>query len=379
MARDISKRISRLQNRRSGMDRYLALDESARVEVLADSMAEERWQRRVTADKPNTRYALGAMQEVGPDQTQISLTTAERVGQQLEKGFSARGRLVEFKLQGSVPLNVHIRRYSDVDLLTLDRGHLTFDAGGILAQRGYYTRSDETSLERLLKVRAEAETILSAAYSAAKIDKSGGKAINVSGGSLARPVDVVPSQWYDTAAWQASQQEHDRAVTILNKSVPTTLHNWPFLHIKRVTERCNLSFGGTRKAIRLAKNVKCDAEADGTTINLPSFDIAGLMYHANLPMLQAGAVYELAILAETQRWLDVLSRNQSQAESLKTPDGTRAIIDSAAKFQGLINLSKEIDDLLIEVAREQAPWIGQAPSFETCRNVLLSLVIAEAA
>ena len=120
MARDISKRISRLQSRRTGMDRYMALDEAARVEVLAKSMAQERWQKRASADKSYTRYALGAMQEVGADQTRISLDTAERVGRQLEQGFAAKGRSVEFRLQGSVPLNVHIRRYSDVDLLFAD-------------------------------------------------------------------------------------------------------------------------------------------------------------------------------------------------------------------------------------------------------------------
>ncbi|WP_016747537.1 hypothetical protein [Rhizorhabdus wittichii] len=380
MARDISKRISRLQNRRTGMDRYIALDEAARVEVLAKSMTQERWQKRASTDKSYTRYALGAMQEVGADQTRISLDTAERIGRQLEQGFAANGRSVEFRLQGSVPLNVHIRRYSDVDLLTLDQGFLTYSNLGILAQQGRYVYpTEERSVERLLKLRRDAEEILKAAYPAAVVDTSGSKAINVSGGSLARPVDVVPSHWYDTVDWQLSQQEADRAVTILDKNVPRTLDNWPFRHIQKVTERCHMTLGGTRKAIRLAKSVKCDAEVDGVTIHLPSFDIAGLMYHADQTLLVAGARYELAILAETQRWLDQLSRNRAQADALRTPDNTRAIIDSPAKFNGLVNLSKEIDDLLVEVAKEQAPWIGLNPSFDSCRNVLLNLVIAEAA
>src|ERR1700761_8617331 len=127
MARDISKRISRLQERRSGTDRAYALDEAARADALVKSFVPDRWQLRASADKPYTRYALGAMQEVGPDQTRISLESAERGGRQLESGFSANGRSVEFRLQGSVPLNVHIRRYSDVDLLTLDQGYRTYD------------------------------------------------------------------------------------------------------------------------------------------------------------------------------------------------------------------------------------------------------------
>jgi hypothetical protein len=65
----------------------------------------------------------------------------------------------------------------------------------------------------------------------------------------------------------------------------------------------------------------------------------------------------------------VRGANRCQAKSLKTPDGTRAIIDSPAKFQGLINLWREMDDLLIEVAKEQAPWIGQTRSL-TGRSAL---------
>lgn len=175
------------------------------------------------------------------------------------------------------------------------------------------------------------------------------------------------------------QREADRAVTILDKSVPRTLDNWPFRHIERVTEVCKSTLGGVRKAIRLAKNVKCDAEADGTTIALPSFDIAGIMYHADKSLLTAGAVYELAILAEAQRWLDHLYKNRSYAETLKTPDGTRCIIDSPAKFEGLTQLSRELDDLLREVAKEQAPWLGANPTLEACRAVLQALLITDAA
>ncbi len=379
MPRDISKRIGRLQNRRTGMDAASALDEAARADAVFKSMANEKWQVRASTSQPYTRYALGAMQEVGPDQTRISVETAERVGRQLEKAFSSKGRSMDFRLQGSVPLNVHIRRYSDVDLLTLDLGFLTYAPAGALSLKGRYTASSETSVSRLVKLRTEAEGILRAAYPAATMDTRGSKAIKLSGGSLARPVDVVPSHWYDTYDWQASQRAADRAVTILDKSVPRTLDNWPFRHIEKVTERCDATLGGVRKAIRLAKNVKCDAEADGSQIDLPSFDIAGLMYHADTTALIIGYIYELAILGETQRWLDYLYHNRSYAEALMTPDGTRRIIDTQAKFEGLTQLSIEFDDLVREVAKEQAPWLGAEPTLEACRSVLSSLKIADAA
>jgi hypothetical protein len=112
------------------------------------------------------------------------------------------------------------------------------------------------------------------------------------------------------------------------------------------------------KAIRLCKNVKSDAQDDGTEINLPSFDIAATMYHADIAALRVAAGYELAILAEMQRHLDALARNSDQARTLLVPDGSRRIFDTEAKLNGLLTLSIEMDDLLKEVAKEQDYLIG---------------------
>jgi hypothetical protein len=79
------------------------------------------------------------MQEVSPDYTRISIETAERVGRQLDAALTVTGLSVEFRLQGSVPLNVHIRGVSDVDLLNLDVGFLTYATIGVRSQQGYYT------------------------------------------------------------------------------------------------------------------------------------------------------------------------------------------------------------------------------------------------
>jgi len=191
---------------------------------------------------------------------------------------------------------------------------------------------------------------------------------------LARPVDVVPSHWHDTVEYQTSGQEHDRGVKILDKKLARDIDNLPFFHIKRVRDRCGLTSGALRKSIRLCKNVKADAERDGQQIALPSFDIAATMYHADLPALQMGAVYELAILAETQRHLDMLARNQEDAKKLLVPDGSRPIFDTAEKFQGLVRLSIEMDDLVREVGKEQSAALAHfaEPSLYESRTAIAS-------
>ena len=358
MARDINRRIQQLRTRRGGLDRVSKMSMDAQLQARTDSIIEEGWQKRATS-QPNTRYALGAMQEVTPEYTRISIETAERVGRQLATGLTAAGLAIEFRLQGSVPLNVHIRGVSDVDLLSLLTGFLTYTMIGIRSQQGYYNSpTTQTSLGALWNLRTEVEKILKDKFPAATVDISGGKAVSIAGGSLARPVDVVPSHWFDSAAYQASREPHDRGITILDKKIPETVDNFPFLHIKRVGDRCDSALGNLRKSIRLCKNVKADAESEGTGISLPSFDIASAMYHADSDALRLGSVYELRVLAETQRFLDYLACNHEYAKTLFVPDGSRAIFNTNAKLTGLNQLSIEMDELAKEVAKEQMPALA---------------------
>jgi len=361
MAMNINNRLNQLRTRRSGIDRADRLAMEAAAEVLAKSRIDEAWQKRAK-DQPHTRYCLGAMQAVDADYTRISIETAERVGKQLVNGLQILGIPIELRLQGSVALDVHIRGVSDVDLLTLETDFYTYDTRGAMSLGGQYrSPTQRTSLSVLGNLRTESQRILKDKFPAATVDTSGGKAIAIFGGSLARPVDVVPSHWHDTAAYQVSRLERDRGVTILDKKVPETIDNLPFLHIHRVNERDKSVFGGLKKAIRLCKNVKNDAIEEGTKINFPSFDITATMYHADSVGLQAGFVNELAILAETQRFLDELYHDEAKAKSLMVPDGSRRIFDTDDKYQGLRTLSYEMDELAKEVAKEQSPLLRVSP------------------
>ncbi|MEB2091786.1 hypothetical protein VDS19_15170 [Xanthomonas campestris pv. campestris] len=186
MAKTINERITALKSRRSGEDRFdlLVEDKAALANYIGKMLREEAWEKKAS-NKPNTRYALGAMQEVDADYTRISTETAMRVANQLEKRVKAFN--LEFHLQGSVPLNVHIRGVSDVDLLTLiNERFYNYDPNGIRALAGAYQPTQLTSLQELKDLRNEEELALRNAFQAAKVDTTGSKAIKISGGSLAR-------------------------------------------------------------------------------------------------------------------------------------------------------------------------------------------------
>ncbi|MNQ78266.1 hypothetical protein D3C85_931730 [compost metagenome] len=374
MSNSINDRINRLRSRRSGLDRASVITKDAKDFIVNRSLTQEMWERRAK-DKPNTTFALGAMQEVDPTYTRISLETAERVSNQLTKRMSGS---MEFELQGSVPLNVHIRGVSDVDLLALEADFHTYDTRGAISRSGQYNSpTTRTSVGVLTARRAEVSLALREAFPAATVDTSGSKAIKLIGGSLARPVDIVPSHWHDTIDYQASRQKHDRAVTILDSHKSTTLENWPFLHIKKVRERCESTGGGLRKSIRLCKNLKAELEAEGQSVTISSFDIASIMYHANMASLTVGSFYKLAILAETQRHLDYLWNNKEEARRLIVPDGSRFIFDAEEKFTGLLQLSVAMDNLLREVAKEQSYLLSlsEKPMLDVSREAVIKSAI----
>lgn len=352
MARTIRDRIARLDSRRSGIDRLTAVAQDSQFEVLAKSLVQEGYKNRAK-EQPYTEYTLGSMQEVDANYTRISLEEADRIAKQLTGGLNNENIRVDFRIQGSVAANIHIRGVSDVDLLVLDASFFTYDAAGHQSRAGHYNIPISfTPLSALNTLRTRSEAILKNKFPAATVDVSGTKAIKISGGSLRRPVDVVPSHWHNTAAYQESFAERHRGVCILDRKRQQTILNMPFKHIDELNQRDAMTLTGLKKSIRLCKHVKADSDSDLVN-ELPSFDIAATMWHAEIGGLASGYFHELAILAETQRHLDYLARNHEFAKTLSVPDGSRRIFDSAAKLSGLNQLSTEMDDLATQVAKEQ--------------------------
>nr|WP_024966925.1 hypothetical protein [Pantoea sp. IMH] len=351
MAADYANRIERLKLRRKGINEIFAMDsaDESRHILLKKSHQQESWESRASG-KSATKYALGAMQEVDPVYTRVSNETGDRIKNQLSKRLEGKGIIASFRLQGSVPLNIHIKGVSDVDLLAIDEEIFMADTNGI--KNSSYIPSSKNSLHVIQSLRNEIEDSLASAFPAATIHTDNAKSVKITGGSLARDVDVVPAIWWNNINYQSSDREVDRGVTILNKRTPELIYNTPFLHIELITKRCDFTFGGLRKSIRMLKNIKADAEAESIEIGLSSFDIASIMYHANLNNLQQGLYYELAILVETQRWLNWLWHNYEAAQELDVPDKTRKIFDNAEKKDELAKLSLQVDRLLLAVANE---------------------------
>ncbi|SEL78924.1 hypothetical protein SAMN05216382_2645 [Sphingomonas palmae] len=359
MSIDYASSLSRLRNRRLGADR-------AGIALAQALPVVERYQKRASSEA--TRYTLGAMQEVDPDYTAKSNEEAERVIAALRSSLTAADRYAEFRQQGSVPANTHIRGASDVDLLVLGGVH-TYDPGGVRARAGLYLPWNGSIVQEIDDLRCECEDILKRRYWAATIDTTKPKSIRMSEGSLTRDVDVVPAHWSDNVTYQASLLERDRGVCILDRSVPTTTMNLPFLHIDRLNVGDLPALGGLKMSIRLLKNLKADSSR---TIGLSSYDMAGLMWNCDARLIRYHAGRELSVLLGTDQWLEWLVTNPAEAGRLMTPDGIRRVLDEGEKFKALTVLAGEVSALREAVAAEWMPILkSERGGFAADRRALL--------
>lgn len=347
---DFYKRLNRLEKRRKGTDLTYNVFDSMSPGVTSSNEFDtlkysiEKWQ--TISDKPSVRYAVGAMQEVDKRYTEISIETAKRIENQLHSRLlNNHGIKTEYRLQGSVPLNIHIKGVSDVDLLVINKEHYRSEK--------YLNTLRSEDIRVLKELRRASVYELNKAYPAVSIDSTGAKSITLTGGSLPRDVDVVPSHWVETNEYEIQKQLYLRGVNILDNKTPTTLMNLPFKHINYIDSRCKyLTGGGLKKAIRLCKTIKADLVEEGHPIYLSSFDLASIMYHANVDNLKRGESFALAIVLETQRFFDYLYHYPHYRNVLYTPDNTRKIFDNSKKEASLLTMSVALDKLVTELRKD---------------------------
>ncbi|OQV29283.1 hypothetical protein BV899_17390 [Alcaligenes phenolicus] len=327
------------------------MEARAAEQELSKSIVESYVQR--ASYKPFTQWILGAMQAVDKQYTDISVQEAARVGEQLKKGLAKKGIGVEFRLQGSVPCDVHIRGASDVDLLVITKKFWRYDSSGTKAKRGYYSNPvDYCALQALVEFREQLETVATTAFPEAVVEIENSKAIALSGGSFQRKVDAVPANWFDSDKFQESESEADRGIEILDKKIPKRIRNLPFKHIVELDTADKKTKGGLKKAIRLLKNIKAEAEENGEEIKLTSYDIASFMWHADKEKLATDDGEELKLLAEVTSFVTLLLSDRMWAKELSTPNGTTKIFENDSKFDGLTSLSNALNEYVVQVAVE---------------------------
>lgn len=349
MATDYSSRIGRVNARRnsSGTTRLSESVSFAQDSSLWDTVVKSYGGK--TKSK-SFQYALISMQEVDKQYTDISYREAERVAKQLDSGLLRHGKAVTVELQGSLPLNVHLRRVSDVDMLVWPIGFCIYDRFGVAAST--YTSSPNTAESEIPALRSQCVKVIQASFPAAKVDDSGAKCITVSEGSLLREIDVVPSVLYETAQYQSTQNDDDRGVKIYDKKAQVTITNYPFKVRALINAKDGRTAGGCKKAIRLLKNMREDSD---TSIALSSFNIMSLVYAMTDSSLIHQFYAQGKIVSSLQEWFYMLANNEAKLKALDTVDGSRKIVQSLADITAVAQLAGELDTLLCNIALDLQP------------------------
>ncbi len=357
---DFENRLKSLKERRQG-SRERAIFESmdsfaANQAILTGRDVRKREFFETLNESAGVKYAIGAMAAVDEAATKVSIREGERVADSLIKSLSSEGESVTRRLQGSVALDIHIKGHSDVDMLILVTNPVNVELPKVVPN-GYLPSSDPRSLLQIIRdIRAKSERILPVNFPKANVDCSSSKCICVSGGSLAREVDVVPAIWFDTIKYQSSSQDHDRGVKIYNKSDDEFLLNFPFTHIKLVNDRDALYGGNLKSVIRLMKNMIADMPDYKKRVvkQLSSYDLAAIGYHMN-ENLYAPYYMKLSLVEKTRAHLAFLLAAKDYRSSLSVPDQSRKIFDNDGKVEALSILSKEMDDLAVSIFKELQP------------------------
>jgi hypothetical protein len=298
-------------------------------------------------------YTLESMQPISQSYTQNTYLACEGVQSNLQTGLGQYGIFVEFKYQGSVPTDTHIRNYSDIDMLTIHRGFYTLESPQI-PTNPYYG----IPVEDLKNLRSKTFRILDTVYSACDIDDSGSKCVTISGGSLNRKIDIIACNWFVSNQYAQQHDEIFRGIQVLDRDRSERILNYPFMHIFCINRKDEQVLGNEKRVIRLLKTLKADVEIDkpGVSIDVSSYDISSLIYNMDNTLLTTSSFQRPRLLDNTNGFLMKVIGDAQFRNSLNVPNKTRKIFcDQGCRLAELIKLQVELNELIQDISREIHP------------------------
>lgn len=363
------KRLNALKNRRQGIEEIatlrLRLSAESEAMAIASSLDPESEAYEKLREAPSIKYAIGAMAPVGQKYTETSINEGNRVANVVTSGLHGL-ECVMAKMQGSVALDIHIKGFSDVDMLIICNNPISTQEP-LIKPEEYSASNDPRRVPQIINdIGNHSERVLKAKFHTATVTR-GKKSIAIEGGPLTRKVDIVPSMWYDSHSYQKTKIEFERGIQILDTSTYELFSNFPFLHIQRINSRDYLFDGNLKSLIRLIKNITCDLPEQKykQAKRLTSYDVAAICYHMDNNLFVQHDL-RLGLIEKLRKHLDHILKDDAYRSSLNVPDDTRKIFDSPEKYTALEIIKEEIADLATSIGME----INSARSTYTPSDIL---------
>lgn len=253
------------------------------------------------------KYVRMAMMAVDEDYTRKTKLAGEAAKEHLKKELSD----VDYRYQGSVMTDTHIKGASDIDLLVLctkfshtdisrvrnelnnSSSHTYIELVNLMSYNKRFAAYQGNCYQDLRSLRLDIERIMKSHY--VVCDTSKPKSVKITNQNLHRDVDVVTSCWYDTYDYVLhGESETDRAISIFNKATNTDIGpDYPFLSISRINSKSASTNGRLKRMIRFLKNVRSDSNK---VIDLTSFEINAICYDIPIQEYQDKDYKELVSL-----------------------------------------------------------------------------------
>lgn len=325
---DYKKRLSNLQTRKFSQ----MLNESA----LSNSFEK--------ADIPgNVKYFYESMRAIDAKYNAKTIEAANRVQSHLEEGLRLHfGR--DYRTQGSIKTETNIKVYSDFDLLTIIARYVYLHPE-VVNDSPYNESDPKLDIEQL---REQSTTILKQKYD--DVDTSGAKSIAIVNKALNRKVDVVFAYWYETNEYRNTHEEYYRGVQLFDFTTRTRITDYPFAHIANVNYKGNSTNNGSKRGIRLLKNLKADADQP---IDLSSFQLTTIVHSVEDENVKyAGPGSELSIAKSISRQMNTVIEIPTYRKQIKSPNGTEFPLSNDKCVAEMKRLKEDLDTLIEDTERE---------------------------
>lgn len=322
-----SKRLENLQSRKFSRE-------------LNESALSRSFDRYEIPD--NVKYLIESMRGIDQKYNSRTLTAADRVQRHLEDGLQLHFAR-DYRTQGSVKTSTNIKVHSDFDLLTIISKY--FYLHPELPSRSPYTGSDPKI--DIQELREQATSIMKVTYD--DVDTSGTKSISIRNKALNRKVDIVFAYWYNTEKYEKTMDEYYRGVQLYDFIASQRITDYPFAHIQNVNRKGDNTYDGSRRGIRLLKNLKADSDY---TIDLSSFQLTTIVHVIDNAHIQYSPGSEWSIAKAISEEMNTLIENPTYRKHVKSPNGTETPFIDDGTVAEIIKLKADLDELIADTAKE---------------------------
>jgi len=327
---DYTKRLTNLQNRK--------FDRELNESLISKSFSAGQL-------PSNVKYLVESMRPIDQKYNAKTIDAASKVQKHLEDNFDLHFQRA-YRTQGSVRTATNIKVHSDFDLLTIiDRYYYPEISNGNVYK-------ESVPDEDIKEMRRQAVEIMKGIYD--EVDEKGQKNISIVNKSLNRKVDIVFCFWFNSEKYEQTKNdrsdEYYRGIYLYNFPNGPKEKDFPFAHLFQVNSKGDLTTDGSRRGIRLLKNLRADSETELKV--LKSFQLTSIVHSIANNFLLYTPGNEIAIAKAISDEMNLILQNPTYRKEIKSPNGIGTPLAKDEIVPEIKLLKEDLDALIEDSSKE---------------------------